>query len=178
MQTKRKLKRCTRNVHPSFADFRPGLGVNFHILLTQNWLWKSSLSLLSLLMHTISDKVRFVQRKLKHEEAFTTQKWMVLAEHLLAQAHIHTAIYTTTTSTTSTSYPSPCMAVCTHTHTHTHTRCTNTKHMLSESLSLSAFCYFWEPVKQNNGQYIWPAADFFPGYVLIRHTGKNTKTGN
>ena len=48
MQTKRQLKRCTWNVHPSFADFRPGLGVNFHILLTQNWLWESSLSLLSL----------------------------------------------------------------------------------------------------------------------------------
>ena len=48
MQTKRQLKRCTRNVHPSFADFRPGLGVNFLILLTQNWLWESSLSLLSL----------------------------------------------------------------------------------------------------------------------------------
>ncbi len=48
MQTKRQLKRCTRNVHPSFADFWPGLGVNFHILLTQNWLWESSLSLLSL----------------------------------------------------------------------------------------------------------------------------------
>ena len=48
MQTKWQLKRCTRNVHPSFANFRPGLGVNFHILLTQNWLWESSLSLLSL----------------------------------------------------------------------------------------------------------------------------------
>ena len=48
MQTKQLLKWCTRNVHPSFADFRPGLGVNFHILLTQNWLWESSLSLLSL----------------------------------------------------------------------------------------------------------------------------------
>ena len=48
MQTKRQLKRCTQNVHPSFADFRPGLGVNFHILLTPNWLWESSLSLLSL----------------------------------------------------------------------------------------------------------------------------------
>ena len=48
MQTKWQLKRCTRNVHPSFDDFRPGLGVNFHILLTQNWLWESSLSLLSL----------------------------------------------------------------------------------------------------------------------------------
>ena len=48
MQTKRQLKWCTRNVHPSFAVFRPGLGVNFHILLTQNWLWESSLSLLSL----------------------------------------------------------------------------------------------------------------------------------
>ena len=33
--------------------------------------------------------LRFVQRKLKPEEAFTTKKWMVLAEHLLAQAHIH-----------------------------------------------------------------------------------------
>ena len=83
MQTKQQLKWCTRNVHPSFADFRPGLGVNFHILLTQNWLWESSLSLLSLL-----DKVRFVQRKLKPEEAFMTKKWMVLAEHLLAQVHI------------------------------------------------------------------------------------------
>ena len=41
------------------------------------------------LMHTLSDKVRFVQRKLKPEEAFRTKKWMVLAEHLLAQAHIH-----------------------------------------------------------------------------------------
>ena len=39
---------CTRNVHPSFANFQPGLGVNVHILLTQNWLWESSLSLLSL----------------------------------------------------------------------------------------------------------------------------------
>ena len=39
-------------------------------------------------MHTLSDKVRFVQRKLKPEEAFTTKKWMVLTEHLLAQAHI------------------------------------------------------------------------------------------
>ena len=48
MQTKRQLKRCTRNAHTSFADFRPGLGVNFHILLTQSWLWESSLSLLSL----------------------------------------------------------------------------------------------------------------------------------
>ncbi len=40
-------------------------------------------------MHTLSDKVRFVQRKLKPEEAFRTKKWMVLAEHLLAQAHIY-----------------------------------------------------------------------------------------
>ena len=40
------------------------------------------------LMHTLSDKVRFVQRKLKPEEAFTTKKWMVLAKHLLAQAHM------------------------------------------------------------------------------------------
>jgi len=40
------------------------------------------------LMSTLSDKVRFVQRKLKPEEAFTTKKWIVLAEHLLAQAHI------------------------------------------------------------------------------------------
>ena len=53
------------------------------------------------LMHTLSDKVRFVQRKLKPEEAFTTKKWMVLAEHLLAQeiqhlcpphTHTHTPI--------------------------------------------------------------------------------------
>ena len=48
MQTKLQLKWCTQNVHPSFADFRPRLGVNFHILWTQNWLWESSLSLLSL----------------------------------------------------------------------------------------------------------------------------------
>ena len=39
------------------------------------------------LMHTLSDKIRFVQRKLKPEDAFTTKKWTVLAEHLLAQAH-------------------------------------------------------------------------------------------
>ena len=38
-------------------------------------------------MHTLSDKVGFVQGKLKPEEAFTTKKWMVHAEHLLAQAH-------------------------------------------------------------------------------------------
>ena len=48
MQTKRQLKQCPRNVHPPFADFQPSFGVNFHILLTQNWLWESSLSLLSL----------------------------------------------------------------------------------------------------------------------------------
>ena len=41
------------------------------------------------LMHALSDKVRFVQRKLKPEEAFTTKKWMVLAKHLLAQAHMY-----------------------------------------------------------------------------------------
>ena len=40
------------------------------------------------LMHTLSDKVRFVQRKLKPAEAFTIKKWMVLAEHLLAEAQI------------------------------------------------------------------------------------------
>ena len=45
------------------------------------------------LMHTLSDKVRFVQRKLKPEEAFRTKKWMVLAEHLLAQAHIYIIYY-------------------------------------------------------------------------------------
>ncbi len=45
-------------------------------------------------MHTLSDKVRFVQRKLKPEEAFRTKKWMVLAEHLLAQAHIYMIQYT------------------------------------------------------------------------------------
>ena len=41
------------------------------------------------LMHTLSDKVRFVPRKPKPEEAFRTKKWIVLAEHLLAQAHIY-----------------------------------------------------------------------------------------
>ena len=41
------------------------------------------------LMHTLSDKIRFVQRKLKPAEVFMTKKWMVLAEHLLAQAHIY-----------------------------------------------------------------------------------------
>ena len=40
-------------------------------------------------MRTLSDKVRFVQRKLKPEEAFMTKKWMVLVELLLAQAHIY-----------------------------------------------------------------------------------------
>ena len=40
-------------------------------------------------MHTLLNKVRFVQRKLKPEEVFTTKKWMVLAEHLLAQAYIY-----------------------------------------------------------------------------------------
>ena len=85
MQTKRQLKRCARNVHPSFADFRPGLGVNFHILLTQNWLGVKFIFIISL-MHTLSDNVRFVERTLKPEEAFTTKNWMVLAEHLLAQA--------------------------------------------------------------------------------------------
>ena len=39
-------------------------------------------------MHTLSDKFRFVQRKLKPAEVFTTKKWMVLAVHLLAQPHI------------------------------------------------------------------------------------------
>ncbi len=47
MQTK-QLKWCTQNVHPSFANFPPELGVNIHILLTQNWLQESGLSLLSL----------------------------------------------------------------------------------------------------------------------------------
>ena len=46
------------------------------------------------LMHTLSVKVRFVLRKLKPEDAFTTKKWMVLAEHLLAQAQIQNLIYT------------------------------------------------------------------------------------
>ena len=39
-------------------------------------------------MHTLSDKFRFVQRKLKPAEVFTTKKWMVFAVHLLAQPHI------------------------------------------------------------------------------------------
>ena len=57
---KRKLlekERCKQNHNGSSAPemstlpspiFRPRLGVNFHILLTPNWLWESSLSLLSL----------------------------------------------------------------------------------------------------------------------------------
>ena len=44
MQTKQQLKRCTQNVHSSFADFQS----DFHIFLTQSWLGESSLSLLSL----------------------------------------------------------------------------------------------------------------------------------
>ena len=84
MQTKRQLKQCTRNVHPSFADFWPRLDVNFHILLKLTLGVKLIFTVS--LMHTLSDKVRFVQRELKPEEAFTTKKWMVLAEHLLAQA--------------------------------------------------------------------------------------------
>ena len=83
MQTE-QLRRCTRNVHPSFTDFWPGLGVNFHILLTQNWLWEPSLSLWCILFQT----VRFIWKKNKPEEAFTNKKWMVLAKHLLAQAHV------------------------------------------------------------------------------------------
>ncbi len=52
-----KEERCKQNDNWSGAPemstlplpiFWPGLGVNFHILLTQNWLWESSLSLLSL----------------------------------------------------------------------------------------------------------------------------------
>ena len=88
MQTKRQLKQCTRNVHPSSADFRPGLGVNFHILLTPKLTLGVKFIFIISLMHILFDKVRFVQRKLKHEEEFTIKKWMVLAEHLLAQAHI------------------------------------------------------------------------------------------
>ena len=57
-----------------FTNSKVTFGVNFIFIVS--------------LMHTLSDKVRFVQRKLKPEEAFTTKKWMVLAEHLLAQAHI------------------------------------------------------------------------------------------
>ena len=62
------------------------------------------------LMHTLSDKVMFVQRKLKPEEAFRTKKWMVLAEHLLAQAHI--VIYKTCM------YTHACKAANTCAHTH------------------------------------------------------------
>ena len=57
-----------------FTNSKLTLGVRFIFIIS--------------LMHTLSDKVRFVQRKLKPEEAFTTKKWMVLADHLLAQAHI------------------------------------------------------------------------------------------
>ena len=57
-----------------FTNSKLTLGVKFIFIIS--------------LMHTLSYKVRFVQRKLKPEEAFTTKKWMVLAEHLLAQAHI------------------------------------------------------------------------------------------
>ena len=89
MQTKQQLKRCTRNVHRSFSDFRPRLGVNFHILLTQNWLWESSLSLLSPWCILFRIKLGLFRKKLKPEEAFTTKKWIVLTEHLLAQAHNH-----------------------------------------------------------------------------------------
>ena len=57
-----------------FTNSKLTLGVKFIFIIS--------------LMHTLSDKVMFVQRKLKPEEEFTLKKWMVLAEHLLAQAHI------------------------------------------------------------------------------------------
>ena len=59
-----------------FTNSKLTLGVKFIFIIS--------------LLHTLSDKVRFVQRKLKPEEAFITKKWMVLAKHLLAQAHIYT----------------------------------------------------------------------------------------
>ena len=67
-----------------FTNLKLTLGVKFIFIIS--------------LMHTLSDKVRFVQRKLKPEEAFRTKKWMVLAEHLLAQAHIYNiCVYLTVT---------------------------------------------------------------------------------
>ena len=61
-----------------FTNSKVTLGVRFIFIIS--------------LMHTFSDKVRFVQRKLNPEEAFTTKKWMVHTEHLLAQAHIYIII--------------------------------------------------------------------------------------
>ena len=94
-----------------FTNSKLTLGVKFIFII--------SLSL----MHTLLDKVRFVQRKLKPEEEFTIKKWMVLAEHLLAQAHIHIYSYT-------------------HTHTHSHIQACTLAHMhASVSLPLPAQIY-------------------------------------
>ncbi len=92
MQTKRQLKRCTRNVHPSFADFLARTWCKFSYFTNSKLTLGVKFIFIISLMHTLSDKVRFVQGKLKPEEAFTTKKWMVHTEHLLAQAHIY--IYT------------------------------------------------------------------------------------
>ncbi len=89
MQTKRQLKRCTRNVHPSFADFLARTWCKFSYFTNSKLTLGVKFIFIISLMHTLSDKVRFVQGKLKPEEAFTTKKWMVHTEHLLAQAHIY-----------------------------------------------------------------------------------------
>ena len=88
MQTKRQLKWCTRNAHPSSVNFRPRLWCKFSYFTNSKLSLGVKFIFIISLMHTLSDKVRFVQKKLKPEEAFTTKKWMVLAKHLLAQAHI------------------------------------------------------------------------------------------
>ena len=62
-----------------FTNSKLTLGVKFIFIIS--------------LMHTLSDKVRFVQGKLNPEEEFTTKKWMVHTEHLLAQAHIYLRIF-------------------------------------------------------------------------------------
>ncbi len=93
MQTKRQLKRCTRNVHPSFADFLARTWCKFSYFTNSKLTLGVKFIFIISLMHTLSDKVRFVQGKLKPEEAFTTKKWMVHTEHLLAQAHIYIYVY-------------------------------------------------------------------------------------
>ena len=68
------------------------------------------------LMHTLSDKVRFVQRKLKPEEAFMTKKWIFLAEHLLAQAHINICVCVCVCVYTSVPLTHVCACICVYMH--------------------------------------------------------------
>ena len=95
MRTKRQLKRNDNNdpkCPPFLCRFSAQTWCKFSYFTNSKLTLGVKFIFIISLMHTLSDKVRFVQRKLKPVEAFTTKKWMVLAEHLLAQAHIY--IYT------------------------------------------------------------------------------------